>query len=808
MQRLLRALLLLGLIAVTLPTVSVGSAPAHATVDSVFGINSHSASRYPEVTSLNVPADAVANLKVGWAREDFQISRILPQVGQFDWSFHDATVNELTARGIQIVGLLNGPTPAWAAPGTAGGDFFPPDPQSFASFAGSVVGRYKDRIKYWEVWNEPDNAVYWKPNPDPAAYANLLKATAAAIRAADPNARILVAGMVTPEPAVSFLTTIAAQGAWDSFDILSIHPYTDPKGPEEGQINSAGVGQIRALAERLGNKPIWATEFGWSTGAGGRGGVAFDEESQANYLVRGATLLRAAGVERVLWYKLKDNESNEQYGLLSLGTGAKDYSHPKAAFTALRTLSEQVGSSAPLGMLDLGQRSVVADFETFGTWKRGDQANGTFAQSSEQHHSGSYSGKLSYSFPSGGNDYVVFQPSTQPAIEAGATQFGAWIYGDGSGHALKVWLRDNEGETLQFRLGFIGGSGWQFLSASILTPVEPYNRVSGNGNLRLDLPAKVTAMVLDDEPDTYSGSGAFYIDDMTTVGGVESYGARFSRGSDVVDVLWAMNNGSVTIPTSSGQGRLIDRWGSTSTVSSNNGQFTIQVGLNPVYLIHSTTNPQPQPPTTQPTAQPQPPTTVPTASTPPADQRCFPETGFCMAGRIREFWEQNGGLPVFGYPIGPQGQELIEGKPYQVQWFERNRLELHPENGRPYDVLLGRLGADRLTQQGRDWTAFPKTGSLNGCRFFPETGHSVCGDILAAWLSNGLEIDGKPGKTEGENLALFGLPLSGPIRETLSDGREYVVQWFERARFEQHPENQPPYNVLLGLLGNEIRGRR
>jgi hypothetical protein len=90
-------------------------------------------------------------------------------------------------------------------------------------------------------------------------------------------------------------------------------------------------------------------------------------------------------------------------------------------------------------------------------------------------------------------------------------------------------------------------------------------------------------------------------------------------------------------------------------------------------------------------------------------QRCFSETGFCIEGRIREFWEQNGGLPVFGYPTGPQQQELIEGKPFQVQWFERNRLELHPENARPYDVLLGRLGADRLAQQGRDPFTFPKS---------------------------------------------------------------------------------------------------
>ena len=187
-------------------------------------------------------------------------------------------------------------------------------------------------------------------------------------------------------------------------------------------------------------------------------------------------------------------------------------------------------------------------------------------------------------------------------------------------------------------------------------------------------------------------------------------------------------------------------------------------------------------------------------------QRCFSETGFCVDGRIREFWEANGGLPVFGFPIGPQQQEQIEGKPLQVQRFERNRLELHPENQRPYDVLLGRLGADRLAQQGRDWYAeFPKSGAQGGCRFFGETGHNVCTEVLTAWRANGLEIDGKTGKTEGESMALFGLPLSDLHVETMADGQQRQVQWFERARFELHPENQPPYNVLLGLLGNEIR---
>lgn len=197
---------------------------------------------------------------------------------------------------------------------------------------------------------------------------------------------------------------------------------------------------------------------------------------------------------------------------------------------------------------------------------------------------------------------------------------------------------------------------------------------------------------------------------------------------------------------------------------------------------------------------------VPSFASAQTTERCFPETGQCISGRIREFWEKNGALPVFGFPIGPQQEEQIEGRPFQVQRFERNRLELHPENARPYDVLLGRLGADRLAQQGRDWQAvFARSESQSGCRYFPETSHNVCGDILASWRASGLDLDGRTGKTEAENLALFGLPISDLVTERQADGQDRQVQWFERARFELHPENQPPYHVLLGLLGNEIR---
>jgi Tol biopolymer transport system component len=184
-------------------------------------------------------------------------------------------------------------------------------------------------------------------------------------------------------------------------------------------------------------------------------------------------------------------------------------------------------------------------------------------------------------------------------------------------------------------------------------------------------------------------------------------------------------------------------------------------------------------------------------------QRCFAETNYCIEGRIREFWEQNGGLDVFGFPITPQVNQTIEGVERPVQWFERNRLELHAENARPYDVLLGRLGADVLEQQGRNWFAFPTSEPQQGCRYFAETGHNICEPFLGAWRSEGLEFDGQPGTSEAESLALFGMPLSDAQMEVV-EGNSYMVQYFERARFEHHPDNPPNFQVLLGLLGTEV----
>jgi hypothetical protein len=184
-----------------------------------------------------------------------------------------------------------------------------------------------------------------------------------------------------------------------------------------------------------------------------------------------------------------------------------------------------------------------------------------------------------------------------------------------------------------------------------------------------------------------------------------------------------------------------------------------------------------------------------------AAPRCFPEAGpaitACVDGRIREFWERQGRLPVFGYPLGAPFEQQTANGQITVQLFERARLEHHPRNAPPYDVLLGRLGADALS--GRGQGIAPPEQLRDGCLHVGETGQNICEPFLSAYRRYGLDL-GQPGVSPAESLALFGLPLTAPQPAVLSNGQTHTVQWFERARFEDHGAQ----GVLFGLLGREL----
>lgn len=165
----------------------------------------------------------------------------------------------------------------------------------------------------------------------------------------------------------------------------------------------------------------------------------------------------------------------------------------------------------------------------------------------------------------------------------------------------------------------------------------------------------------------------------------------------------------------------------------------------------------------------------------------FAETGHTLAYSFRGFFELYGGLAIFGLPLT---EVFIEdGRP--VQYFERARLEWHAAFAQVQAGHLGRWAAE--SHAGHP--AFAPVGSAEtGQLFFAPTGHTLSGPFLGYWQGRG-------------GLAVFGYPLSEPFDELSSeDGRSYTVQYFERARFEYHPDLAATYQVSLGHLGRQYLG--
>jgi spore germination protein YaaH len=189
---------------------------------------------------------------------------------------------------------------------------------------------------------------------------------------------------------------------------------------------------------------------------------------------------------------------------------------------------------------------------------------------------------------------------------------------------------------------------------------------------------------------------------------------------------------------------------------------------------------------------------VPSPGPDTSTRRYFSQTGHTLQGVFKKYWDKYGGLAQFGFPWTEEFQEASPsepGKTFTVQYYERNRFEYHPEfAGTQYEVLLGLLGR-QVTQGRENEPAFQRVSNPNqsGVNYYNETGHTLRGAFKTYWEQNG-------------GLFIYGYPITEQFEEkNPADGKTYIVQYFERNRFEYHPENAgTKYEVLLGLLGNQI----
>ena len=170
---------------------------------------------------------------------------------------------------------------------------------------------------------------------------------------------------------------------------------------------------------------------------------------------------------------------------------------------------------------------------------------------------------------------------------------------------------------------------------------------------------------------------------------------------------------------------------------------------------------------------------IPAQAQTPEKVRLFPETGHTVRGEFLQFFDQRGGEEIFGYPITAELAE--DGR--TVQYFQRARMELHPDKPAPYRVPLGLL-ADLLGHRAPPIpdSAIPPANHPQR-RYYPATGHTVSFAFLTFFDTHG-------------GLDIFGFPITEFMIE---DG--LIVQYFQRARMEWHPENPKPNQVQLGKLG-------
>jgi hypothetical protein len=246
-----------------------------------------------------------------------------------DFAVADAVVLAAARRGLRTLPVVHG-TPAWAAanPGDPGSP--PRDPAEFARLLTQLVGRYGPSgslwrehpevprlpIRAWQVWNEPNITRYWNVAPWAPPYVRLLKAADAALKAADPRSRTILAGL--PNQSWRALEAIYDAGARRAFDSVALHPYT---GKPENVVRIVRI--ARRVMRRHGDArmPVTVTELSWPASVGHTrqfGDFTTTDRGQARRLEAGLKLLakhrRKLRIEQVYWYTWLSSEASTGSG--------------------------------------------------------------------------------------------------------------------------------------------------------------------------------------------------------------------------------------------------------------------------------------------------------------------------------------------------------------------------------------------------------------------------------------------------------------------------------------------------------------
>src|ERR1019366_5890682 len=253
---------------------------------------------------------------------------------KFRWAPLDRVVRSVRAAGMSVDLIIDG-CPAWAARAGTSGDVSPTParPAAFARFAGEVAARYAPTgVRMFEIWNEPNSAVFWSLKPDPAAYTSIKRADRSAF---------VVSGGLAPEVndgtninAITFLQDMYAHGAKGSFNAVGYHPYSYQSWSGWSQMGQTRP-SIRSVMTSHGDSrtQVWITEVGAPSSGPDRVGQAAQGTDLSQAIANTRNTSWIGGLYLYSWQDEGTSQATDEnwFGLVT-ATGAH-----KAAYTAVAT---------------------------------------------------------------------------------------------------------------------------------------------------------------------------------------------------------------------------------------------------------------------------------------------------------------------------------------------------------------------------------------------------------------------------------------------------------------------------------------
>ena len=336
-QNIFKAILLYILTVILINVPNVEGLPVPGVDISPFGAQSV----WPNDANLDTILNRMQEAGIEWGRFDLiwwslceltqgEYEFISPDYpGYQNWNV-DLAISKMKARHIEPFPILcygNSLYDGGQGPYTAAGR------TAFGNYCYAAVDRYKDSVTYWEIWNEPNQSLFWGATPNAAHYAELAKVAAQRIREANPNA--IIAGGSTSGIDLGYLNTAFQNGLLDAVDIITIHPYRI-NSPES--INSE-ISTLRSMISSHTSRDIkiWTGEWGYNT--------YWSEVTpigQAKCLSRMMINNLSQDIQTSIWFSTNafvessGSDHDPEWGLL-------DYSYtPRPSFYAMQVLNQRL----------------------------------------------------------------------------------------------------------------------------------------------------------------------------------------------------------------------------------------------------------------------------------------------------------------------------------------------------------------------------------------------------------------------------------------------------------------------------------